>query len=121
MNKLALLVIVVLAIGAYLYRDRLLAVVATKNPDQPIYSWKDKDGRTHYSSDKSSAPAHAKPADLPGISILESDKDELDKQAKRLGEKEKSVEPGDVDKPKLPQVRNLALERMEKAAESIKK
>ena len=121
MNKFALLVAAVLVIGAYFYRDRLLAVVTEKNPDQPIYSWKDKDGRTYYSSDKLSAPAQAKPANLPEISIIESNKEELDKQAKRLANREKSPESSDTEKAKRPQVHNLALERVEKAAESIKR
>ena len=74
----------------------------------------------HYSSDKSSAPAHAKRADLPGISILESNKEEIDKQAERLRQKQKPVESGDGEKPKLPELRNLAIERMEKTAQDIK-
>ena len=120
MNKLAVLVVAMLAIGAYAYRDRLFHAQATKDSAQPIYTWKDKEGQVHYSSDKTSGPAHAKRADLPGISILESNKEELDKQAERLRQKEKPAESGDVEKRKPPEVRNLAIERMEKTAQDIK-
>jgi Domain of unknown function (DUF4124) len=120
MNKLALLVIVMLAIGAYIYRDKLLPSFATKDAAQTIYTWKDKDGKVHYSSDKSSAPDHAKRADLPGISILESNKEELDKQLERLHEKDKQTQSGDGEKPKSPQLRNLAIERIEKKVQDIK-
>lgn len=121
MNKLAVFVVVLLAIGAYFYRDQIMPAQISSKAPQKIYSWKDRDGRTHYSSDKSAAPADAKPANLPEISIIESDKAELEKQAKRLKEKETPVVSSDIEKPKLPQVRNLALERMEKAAENLKK
>jgi Domain of unknown function (DUF4124) len=121
MNKPVLLAIVVLIIGAYVYRDRWLPMSATKESAQAIYKWKDKDGKVHYSTDKSSAPADAKSADLPGISILESDQEELAKQAERLREKDKPTPSGDVEKPKLPEMRNLAIERIEKAAEGVKK
>ncbi len=121
MNKLAIFVVVLLAIGAYFYRDQIVPAQISSKAPQKIYSWKDKDGRTHYSSDKSVAPAGVKTADLPEISIIETDKAELEKQAKRLKEKETPVESSEFEKPKLPQVRNLALERMEKAAENLKK
>jgi Domain of unknown function (DUF4124) len=121
MNKLAVFVIVLLAIGAYFYRDQIIPPQISSKAPQKIYSWKDKEGTTHYSSDKSAAPAGAKTANLPEISIIETDKAELEKQAKRLKEKETPVGTGDIEKPKLPQVRNLALERIEKAAENLKK
>ncbi len=121
MNKLAVFVVVLLAIGGYLYRDQIIPAQIGDKASQKIYSWKDKDGRTHYSSDKSAAPAGVKAADLPEISIIETDKAELEKQAKRLKEKDAPVESGELEKPKMPQVRNLALERMEKAAENLKK
>jgi Domain of unknown function (DUF4124) len=121
MNKLAVLVVVLLAIGAYIYRDRIIPTQIKADSPQKIYSWKDKDGRTHYSSDKSSAPADAKTANLPEISIIETDKAELEKQAKRLKEKDAPAESNDIVKPRLPEVRNLALERMEKAAGNLKK
>ena len=121
MNKLAFLVIAMLAFGAYMYRDQWLPSSAPKNSAHDIYTWKDKNGKVHYSSDKSSLPDHAKRADLPGISIIESNREELDKQAQRLKEQEKPAVSGDSEKPKLPEMRNLSLERMEKAAERIKK
>ncbi len=120
MNKLALLVIVMLSIGAFMYRDKLLPSSVTKDAAQTIYTWKDKDGKVHYSSDQSSAPDHAKRADLPGISILESNKEELDKQAERLRQKENPTESGDGEKRKPPELRNLAIERIEKKVQDIK-
>jgi hypothetical protein len=121
MNKLAIFVIVLLGIGAYFYRDQWLSTPSRNKPASTIYTWKDKAGKTHYSSDKASVPANAKAADLPEISILHTDRAEMEKQAKRLKEKEIPAETGAVEQPKLPQVRNLALERMEKAADNLKK
>jgi Domain of unknown function (DUF4124) len=121
MNKLAIFVVVLLAIGAYFYRDQWLSPEVKNKPASVIYRWKDSAGKTHYSSDKSAAPANAKAADLPEISIVKTDKTELEKQAKRLKEKDAPVASAEAEKPKLPQVRNLALERMEKAAENLKK
>lgn len=121
MNKLAVFVIVLLAIGAYFYRDQIIPTRNSSQAPQKIYSWKDKEGKTHYSNDKSTAPAGAKSANLPEISIVETDKAELEKQAQRLREKEAPAESNDIVKPKVPQVRNLALERMEKAAENLRK
>ncbi len=120
MNKLAIFVIVMFAIGAYFYRDQLALKLSKNNPAQIIYTWKDKDGKVHYSGNKTAAPAHTKPADLPGLSIIETDHAEMEKQATRLKEKENPPESG-VDKPpKMPEVRNLALERMEKAFDKAK-
>jgi Domain of unknown function (DUF4124) len=121
MNKLAIFVVVLTAIGGYFYRDQWLPQEVKNKSGSIIYTWKDKAGKTHYSSDKSAAPANAKAADLPEISILETDKTELQKQAKRLKEKDAPVESAEAEKPKLPQVRNLALERMEQAADKLKK
>jgi Domain of unknown function (DUF4124) len=121
MNKLAILVIAMLAIGAYFYRDQLMPSQAANQSNQSIYTWKDQAGKTHYSSEKSAVPAHAKKANLPEISIIETDKEELDKQAKRLKEKETPQQSDDAEKPKPPQVRNLALERMESAVDKLKK
>jgi hypothetical protein len=118
-NKLAMVVIALLTIGAYFYRDQLPALTKTTAP-QTIYTWKDKNGKVNYSADKATAPAHAKPADLPGLSIIETDRAEMEKQAKRLEEKEKPAESRDDTKPKLPEVRNLALERMEKTINKAK-
>ena len=119
MNKLALVVIALLAIGAYFYRDQLPALSKTTAP-QTIYTWKDKNGKVNYSADKAAAPAHAKPANLPGLSIIETDHAEMEKQAARLKEKENPPESGVEKTPKLPEVRNLALERMEKAFDKAK-
>ncbi len=119
MNKLARVVIALLAIGAYFYRDQLPALTKTTAPET-IYAWKDKNGKVNYSADKAEAPAHAKPANLPGLSIIETDRAELEKQAKRLEEKEKPAESRDDTKPKLPEIRNLALERMEKVIDMEK-
>lgn len=121
MNKLLVFVVILLAIGAYFYRDQILPSQAKSKTAQTIYTWKDGNGKTHYSSDKSAVPANAKAADLPEISILETDRAELEKQAARLREKEKPADAGEIEKPKMPQVRNLALERMEKAADNLKK
>ena len=121
MNKLAIFVIALLAFGAYFYRDQLMPGLAANKPNQTIYTWKDEAGKTHYSSDKPAIPAHAKAADLPGISIIETDKAELDKQAKRLKEKDLPPPSDQAEKPKLPQVRNLALERMESTVDKLKK
>ncbi len=121
MNKLLIVVVIMLAVGGYFYRDKFMPSQAKGNVSKPIYTWKDGAGKTHYSSDKNNLPANAKAADLPEISIIETDRVELEKQAARLKEKEKPAESGDMEKPKLPQVRNLALERMEKAAENLKK
>lgn len=125
MNKFALLAIALLLAGGYFYRDQFMPSIANhakgKSSAAVIYTWKDQAGKTHYSSDKSAAPANAKAADLPEISILETDRDELEKQAQRLKEKERPPESADTEKPKLPQVRNLALEKMEKAADNMKK
>ncbi len=121
MNKLLIVVVLLLVIGGYHYRDQFMPRQVSNNASKTIYTWKDGDGKVHYSSDKNSMPANAKAADLPEISILETDRAELEKQAARLKEKEKPAESGDTEKPKMPQVRNLALERMEKAAENLKK
>lgn len=121
MNKLAVFAVILLAAGAYFYRDHLIPSQAKNQPPQKIYTWKDTDGKTHYSGDKSGAPAHAKPADLPEIGSIETDQTALEKQAKWLKQKETAAESGDAEKPKLPQLRNLALERMEKAADNLTK
>lgn len=121
MNKLAIVVVILLVIGGYFYRDQIIPSQVKAKSSQTIYTWKDSRGKTHYSSDKSNLPKNAQAADLPEISILETDRAELEKQAARLKEKEKPVESGDVEKPKMPQVRNLALERVEKAADNLKK
>ena len=119
MNKLAIVVIAALAVGAYFFRDQVLGLAKT-TASQTIYTWKDKNGKVNYRADKAAAPAHAKPATLPGVSIIETDRAELEKQAKRLEEKEKPAESTDLTKPKLPEVRNLALERMETALDTAK-
>lgn len=85
MSNLALVVIALLAIGAYFYRDQLPALTKTTAP-QTIYTWKDKNGKVNYSADKAKVPAHAKAANLPGLGIIETDRAELEKQAKRLEE-----------------------------------
>ena len=121
MNKLTVFVIVVLGAGAYFYRDQWLSPESKTKSESTIYTWKDQAGKTHYSSDKSTVPANAKAAHLPEISIIETDRAELEKQAKRLKEKDAPVDSNEAEKPKLPQVRNLALERMEKAADNLKK
>ncbi len=121
MNKLAIFVVVLLAIGGYFYRDQIMPSEVKARSSQTIYTWKDSSGKTHYGSDKSAMPASAKVADLPEISILETDRAELEKHAARLKEKEKPQESGEIEKPKMPQVRNLALERMEKSVENLKK
>ena len=121
MNKLLLFVIALVVVGGYFYRDQIMPSRSKAKAIQTIYTWKDSTGKTHYSSDKASAPANAKAADLPQISILETDRAELEKQAQRLKEKEKPAESAESEKPKMPQIRNLALERMEKSVANIKK
>ena len=119
MNKLAVFAVILLAAGAYFYRDHLIPSQTKNKSRQKIYTRKDQDGITHYNGDKSAAPAHAKIADLPEIGSIETDQTALEKQAKWLKQKETAAEPGDPEKPKLPQLRNLTLERMEKAAANL--
>ena len=120
MVRKIILLAVIAGVAWYFFRDPIQAYVAQQfKPD--IYRWKDARGELHYSSDKADAPRGAKQADLPGISVLPSDRSELAKQAARLKAEEQSQQAGATEKPKLPQVRNLAIERIEQAAEKLRK
>ena len=123
MVRIIVLLAVVAGVAWYFYRDPINTLLGKPAPAaQKMYRWKDELGKVHYSSSKADAPRGAQPADLPEIGIMSTDKAALDKQAERLKAKEQeSKSGGDLERPKLPQVRNLAIERMEKATDKLSK
>ena len=122
MARNIVLLAIVVAVAWYFFRDEVGGLVS-QQAKQGIYRWKDDKGIVHYSSNKADAPRGAKQAGLPEIGVMQTDRAALEKQAARLKANEQSERQpaGGVEKPKLPQVRNLAIERIEQAAEKLSK
>ncbi len=119
MARKFILLAIVVGIAWYFFRDQVSAFAG--QPKQAIYRWKDDPSVVHYGSSKAAAPRGARQADLPEISVIPNDQAALEKQAAHLKAKQQSDSqpPSGGEKPKMPQVRNLAIERMEKVAEKL--
>lgn len=133
MRKFILIAVVAAAAVGYWQKDKLLSLVGQKPVAQTIYQWTDARGKVHFGNE-AEAGAHAKAVELKPLTVTPefklSKEMEASIQARAEDEKRRAAlarqAPGGAEeataglktKPELPQVRNLALERMQQAKES---